>query len=249
MIGLTQDLDEEGLREIGEQVHALYSRGPFGRVLKIEIDGILFRAYARHQHRLKRIAEDFRWYHLGPQDVRELSVRLRITETRVETLLEQAALADGIRDLEATEIIAIIQNLANQVNQEKEDLVEAKLRLFVSNRVLRSYIEAFLLQAGGIPETSFHRGHLVIRIGDLLLAASGQGNDMRKFLTTVAKACKSHDRSIAKNEFAESLNQKTPNEVASQAAKVIISKVLGDGGGDLMKDLFGVVRATVKKNN
>ena len=71
MIGLTRDIDADGLREIGEQVHSLYSRGPFGRFLKTEIDGILFRAYARHQHRLKRSGEEFRWHHLGPQDVRE----------------------------------------------------------------------------------------------------------------------------------------------------------------------------------
>ena len=88
MTSLTQDIDADGLREIGEQVHALYSRGPFGRVLKTEIDGILFRAYARHQHRLKRRAGEFRCHHLGPQDVRDLSIRLRITESRVETLLE-----------------------------------------------------------------------------------------------------------------------------------------------------------------
>ena len=75
MSGLTQDLDADGLREIGEQVHALYSRGPFGRVLKTEIDGVLFRAYARHQHRLKRGTEEFRWHYLGPQDLRELSNR------------------------------------------------------------------------------------------------------------------------------------------------------------------------------
>ena len=70
MICLTQEIDADGLREIGEQVHALYSRGPFGRVLKTEIDGILSRAYARHQHRLKRGGEEFRWHHLGLQDVR-----------------------------------------------------------------------------------------------------------------------------------------------------------------------------------
>jgi hypothetical protein len=246
MIGLTQDIDVDGLREIGEQVHALYSRGPFGRVLKTEIDGVLFRAYARHQHRLKRGAEEFRWYHLGPQDVRDLSIRLRINQSRVETLLEHAALADGIRDLDTTEIIAIIQRLASKTHQDKKDLDEAKLRLFVTNRVLRSYIEAFLLQGGGIPETSFHRGHLVIRLGDLLLAATRQGDDMEQFLATVARACKSYNRILAKAEFSEALNQKTPGEVAGQAAKVIMNKVLGDGGGDLMKDLFGVVSATLK---
>ena len=248
MIHLTRDMDADGLREIGEQVHALYSRGPFGRVLKTEIDGILFRAFARHQHRLKRRTEEFRWHHLGPQDVRDLSIRLRITERRVETLLEQAALSDGIRDLGTTETIAIIQDLANKTHQDKRDLEEAKLRLFVTNRVLRSYIEAFLLQGGGIPETSFHRGHLVIRIGDLLLAASGQSHDMEKFLATVAKACKSHNRSLEKTEFSEALNQKTPSEVAGQAAKVIINKVLGDGGADLMKDLFGLISATCTSN-
>ena len=155
-------------------------------------------------------------------------------------------MADGINDLGTAEIVEIIQDLATKTHQAKKDLEEAKLRLFITNRVLRSYIEAFLLQGGGIPETSFHRGHLVIRIGDLLLAASGQGEDIEKFLATVAKACKSHNRILAKAEFSEALNQKTPGEVAGQAAKVIMNKVLGDGGADLMKDLFGVVRATFK---
>ena len=142
-------------------MHALYSRGPFCSVLKTEIDGSLFRAYARHQHRLKRRTEEFRWHHLGPQYVRDLSIRLRINESRVETLVEQAALADGLNDLGPAEIIAIIQDLATKTHQDKKELEDAKLRLFVTNRVLRSYIEAFLLQGGGIPETSFHRGHLV----------------------------------------------------------------------------------------
>ena len=66
MTSLTQAIDADGLGEIGEQVHVLYSRRPFGRVLKTEIDGILFRPYARHQHRLKRRTEEFRWNHLGP---------------------------------------------------------------------------------------------------------------------------------------------------------------------------------------
>lgn len=246
MIGLTQDMDADGLREIGEQVHALYSRGPFGRFLKTEIDGIVFRAYARHQYRLKRRPEAFRWHHLGPQDVRNLSIRLRITESRVETLPVKAALADGIQDSGTTEIIAIIQDFATKTRQDKKDLEDAKLRLFVTSRVQRSYIEAFLLQGGGIPETSFHRGHLVIPIGDLLLAANGQGDDMEQFLATVAKASKSHNRILAETECSEALNQKTPSEVAGQAAKVIIKQVLGDGSGDLMKDLFGVVSATFK---
>lgn len=60
MIGLAQDIEAEGPREIGEQVYALYSRGPFGRLLKKEVDGISLRAYARHQHRLKWRTEEFR---------------------------------------------------------------------------------------------------------------------------------------------------------------------------------------------
>ena len=214
--------------------------------MKTEIDGSLFRAYARHQHRVKRRIEEFRWQHLCPQDVRDLSIRLRITESRVETLLEQAALADGINDLGTAEIVEVIQDLATKTHQAKKDLEEAKLRLFITNRVLRSYIEAFLLQGGGIPETSFHRGHLVIRIGDLLLAASGQGDDMEQFLAAVARACESQNRSLAKSEFSKALSQKTASEVAGQTAKVIMNKVLGDGGADLMTDLFGVVSGTFK---
>lgn len=155
-------------------------------------------------------------------------------------------MSDGIQDLGTAEIITIIQDLAAKTHQDKKDLEEAKLRLFVTNRVLRSYIKAFLLPGGGIPETSFHRGHLVIRLGDLLLAGSGKSDDMEEFLATVAKACKSQKRSLANSEFTVTLNHKTSSEVASKAAKVIMNKMLGDDGADLMKDLFGLVRATFK---
>lgn len=58
-------MDADGLCEIGEQVYALYRRGPFERVLKTAIERALFRAYARHQRRLKRRPEEFRWHDLG----------------------------------------------------------------------------------------------------------------------------------------------------------------------------------------
>lgn len=34
MKGRSQEIDADRLSEIGEQVHALYSSGPFGRALK-----------------------------------------------------------------------------------------------------------------------------------------------------------------------------------------------------------------------
>jgi hypothetical protein len=181
MIGIKQDMDAEGLREIGEQSHALSSRGP-----------------------------------LGAQDVRELSIRLRITERRVETLLEQVALVDGIGDFGAAQLIAIIQELATKTLQDKKDLEEAKLPLFVTNRVLRSYIEDFLLRAGGIPETSSHRGYLVIRIGNLLLAAIGRGHDVEQFLSVVVKACQSQNRLLTVTEYTTVLHERTPSEVAGK---------------------------------
>lgn len=68
MIGLTQGIDAYILREIGEHVHALCSRGSFGHALKTEIEGILFPAYARNQYRLKRPTGNFRWFPSdGPQ--------------------------------------------------------------------------------------------------------------------------------------------------------------------------------------
>ena len=71
---------------------------------------------------------------------------------------------------------------------------------------------------------------------------------MEKFLATVAKACKSHNRSLEKAEFSEALNQKTPAEGAGQAAKMVVNKLLGDGGADVMKDLFGLIRSTFTSN-
>lgn len=55
MIGLTQNMDAEGLREIGGQVRARYGHGPYGHVLNTEIDGVLFSASAQDQHSIKEL--------------------------------------------------------------------------------------------------------------------------------------------------------------------------------------------------
>lgn len=68
--------------------------------------------------------------------MRELSIRLRITKSRVETLLEKVPLTDGIQDMEPTETIAIIQNSASKIHQEQKTSNKPKIQLFVTNLVL-----------------------------------------------------------------------------------------------------------------
>src|SRR5699024_10649761 len=40
-------------------------------------------------------------------------------------------------------------------------------RFYIPNKFTRSAIESLLARGGGIPETSFHKSHLVIRFQDL----------------------------------------------------------------------------------
>lgn len=237
--------DNDMLLELGKSVDALYRRGTFGRVLKSEIDLLMFGAYARRHFQRKYPDLKFRWYALGPDDIRELSVSLKITESRVEALLEQAALADGVEDLDPIEMIGVVQDLVNKTRQEKADLKEGKLRVFVSNRVLRSYIEAFLLQGGGLPETSFHRGQLIIRVGDLLISATQLGDDMDAFLSAVVKTSRAEERQLAKTDFSDELERRTPGEVANGVARVLIDRLGGPESSRLLGELFGLIKEVV----
>lgn len=207
--------------QLGRNLVDLYQQTPFGKVAKSEVEWRVFAAYSRIVfEKDPKLWKDgrFIWIRLEPSHLRKLSLDLRISELRVASAVEQCALAEGAEELSTAEALNEIERLANLHHQDSKDLEAGKIRLFIPNRVVRKAIGAFLSRNGAIPDTSFNRDHLVIRIADLLIAASGNSEAdfdgrMEYLLDQLVKQGRTERRKV------ESFSEK-------QASKSLMDKAL-----------------------
>jgi len=237
------------LSALGEKIFDLYGKGIFGKVSKQEIDTIVFGYYVRDilsdENELHK-PEGFGWHRITPENIRLISLRLRITENRVCALLEQCALLEGQRELSTTEIIDEIEILTKKQKHIKSDLEHGNLRLFMPNRVARRSIEGFLLRNGGIPETSFHSDHLIIRLSDLILALPEE-KSQRSFLEKIIDVTLEESRNEELERFKEQLSEKTTIEIANHLSKDIF-KSFNIPAGDIVVDkIFSWLRKSLMK--
>ncbi len=227
-------------KRLAEQLLSLYRRAPFGTVSKKEIDLLAFDALVCNL----RGEERTRWWDLQPEDVRQLSLDLKISESRVEALIEQVALQQGSASIEDGVLLKIIKDMAIKTRQEVKDIAEGKFRLYVSNRLLRSAIEGLLLSGGGVPETSFNRGQLVLRIGDLLVAYAGdRGSD---FLVAIAAKANDDAKIQPQKDIEVALQKKTLRESAAALGGILLNRALGKGADEALGEVFNLIIKEVK---
>ena len=215
------------------------------RQQKSEIDLKVFATLVRIAFREQPFlweAERFLWLRIEPVHLRRLSIELRITETRVASLVEQCALSEGAENLAGATAIAEIQGLAKRYRQDTSDLKEGRLRLFIPNRYTRRAIEAFLSSNGAIPDTSFHRDHLVIRLGDLLLASAGTSEQERsQFLQEIAERASAEMDQDALRQFEQALGAKSLSDRALQLGKALTARLVDQSTGAAVAGMLGLI--------
>ena len=230
---------------LGVQILGLYRQTIFGKTTKAEIDLKVFATVVRIAFRDEPAlwgGEHFLWFRIEPVHLRRLSIELRITETRIASLLEQCALAEGGETLEGVAAISEIQRLAERYRQDRSDLKEGRLRLFIPNRYTRRAIEAFLSSNGAIPDTSFHRDHLVIRLGDLLLASARTADqEPSEFLRELAERAAAETDQDALKDFEQALNAKSVGERAMQLGKALTGRLVDHATGAAVGGLLGLI--------
>lgn len=225
---------------LGDKLLALYERAPFGSVSKKEIDFLAFDALVANTLDRQSVV----WWALGPEEVRQISLKLKISESRVEALIEQVALQQSAASIKNDQLLNKIKQLATETMQDPKDIKLGKFRLYVSNRVLRSAIEGLLLNGGGVPETSFNRGQLVIRLGDLLVVyANESGSD---FLVKIAEKANDDAKDQLKKDVQAALNKKTLRERAAELGVILLNRIAGKGADEALGAVFKLIAQEVK---
>ena len=97
----------------------------------------------------------------------------------------------------------------------------------------------------------FHRGQLIIRVGDLLISATRQGGDMDASLSAVVKTSRAAEQQLARTDFSAALEKRTSGEVANGVGKVLIDRLGGPESSRLLGELFGLIKETgnIKKGS
>lgn len=227
-------------KSLGVKLLALYERAPFGTASKKEVDFLVFDALVANILGRQSVV----WWELGPEDVRQISLKLKVSESRVEALIEQVALQQSAASIQSDQLLDKIKKLALETRQDPKDISSGKFRLYVSNRVLRSAIESLLLDGGGLPETSFNRGQLVIRLGDLLVVYANQGGS--DFLVKIAAKANDDAKGQAKKDIEVALNKKTLREKAAELGVILLNRVAGKGADEALEGVFKLITQEIK---
>lgn len=139
-------------RDLGQQLLDAYRHGLFGKVSRPEIDAMVFAAsvqilYADRQDLWIELegSRRFNWLRLGVKEFVQIDARLKLSTTRINTLIENASVLNHGVEPSMPVLLAELKLLLNQTKQSSAELKRGLIRLHVVNRTTRKALEAFLL--------------------------------------------------------------------------------------------------------
>jgi hypothetical protein len=229
---------------LGKKILNAYRRTIFSKISKSEIDlivfGALIKIYLKDEADIFQ-GENINWLKISSEHIRKLSLSLMITETRVSNLIEQCALMEWKQKESDELVLAEMKNLLTKTRQNAKDIAEGILQIYVPNKFTRTAIEAFLTKDGGIPDTSFNRNHLKIRLVDLLKSLRNKDKDNHEMLLELAKKANKESKDTEFNKIINTAEQKTGIEKTKLLTSAIIKPFLGKGGEFIADNFFDFI--------
>ena len=158
--------------DLNEEIIKLYTRSGFGKVLKSEVDTIVF-----HHLLLDKLKVSFKdllkdekiiYYLINKEHIRVLSLEFRITEAAFTRLLENDFLLSLSEPKEESSVNDILLELILKREIKRENIKNGKLCFYISNPIPRKILETELFKIGGIADYSFNRDLFIIEFYDLL---------------------------------------------------------------------------------
>jgi hypothetical protein len=133
-------MDKE--KNLEEAIKDLYLRAGYGRVLKSEIDTLVFHYFLLENLKQKPL------YFIDKKDLFELSSKLRVPESKIKRLLEDDYLVNYQND-QKTNAAEILRNIVSGLNITRDGIKDGKLRLPVANPITRKILEVEIFDSGG----------------------------------------------------------------------------------------------------
>ena len=224
--------------QIANNIFNSYTRQGFGKLLKSEIDLIMF------DFSLKMIFadckpsyfydEELNYFMINKQDIYMLSKKLKITETKIKSFIEQIGLINSLLDNDELALNSFI-TLFKKQKQDKTLLEEGKLRFYVPNKLLKNYLEAKIDENGSIPNYTFNNDILEFDIFVLFALFDKKEEDISKWIKSQNNIINDDEiKKIQKNLTKEKISL---TNLGKEASKTLLSKFIGKSG-DMLVDRF-----------
>ncbi|MFA5480426.1 MAG: hypothetical protein WC002_10730 [Candidatus Muiribacteriota bacterium] len=228
-----KDENSELYLELGNELIEKYQTTIFGKISKAEIDIIVFNYLVKII-----IGAETPLFKINKEQIRRISLTLGITESRVSTMIENVFLYEtkvkGEEGELKAKILEEIFELAGQTIQDKKDLEEGKIRIYIPNKIFKNAIQHYFIQIGGLIDTTFNRNIMVIRLVDLLKVRMDSKEISEEHLKKIIKNIKSQQNFDEKQkQFLKELNEKPASEIGVEIIKDLATIYLGEKTIDL----------------
>jgi hypothetical protein len=249
---------------LGGALIKLYTRAGFGRVLKAEIDALVF-----HYLVLEKLGAmdagligegKINYFRINRRHIHALSLELRITEAVVVRLLENDYLTNfaNAGNTEESYLPSILMGMIEATGIKKENIKDGKLKFNVANPIVQKILQTAIYNIGGIVDCSFNKDIVIIELYDILhlMKFSDDVTIKRQIEVLVSVKIKNAEPSVEEKKFLEEFQKKPVAEqlkgVLKGGVTVAAKKFLGEEGGDdavgLVERLLNLAKDNLIKN-
>jgi hypothetical protein len=237
--------------ELGTKLIELYTRSNFGKLLKAEVDALVFHYLLLERLDKRRLTAGggINYLALEKDDLYRLSQELGLPQSRLDSLLENDSFLYGNRDdLVPDFLIGLIKRRVLTADTLK---TTGKVQLWAANPITRKLLEAQTYLTGGIVDCERNREVLVWNLPDFLrLLDLSYDAQSRKAILALLRAGVKDDGSPETKTFLAELEK--PDVSVPALLKTLVteaaSRVAGDRLGGLLTEVGEYVFKSVKES-
>jgi hypothetical protein len=231
---------------LGNEIIRIYQRIGFGRVLKSEIDLLVF-----HSLLFERLGDKFKseigihYYNVDKSEIYRLSLVFGMTESRFKRFFED----DFLLRKESVAIRPYILDVVNSRAIRERPLKEGKIQLLLANPIAKKALEERMYSVGGIVDFGNNSEIALVEIYDLLrLIEFTEEKKVAEIIRHNILAKRKIDENDPEiNKFFKELERIPVEQRLKRIALGLAEKVIGSAGEEIVGAFFDAIRGGEKK--
>jgi hypothetical protein len=227
---------------LADDIIKLYLRGGYGKVLRSEIDTVVF-----HYFLMNEVGDPPSYFTIDKEKIFELSTKLKLSESRFKRLLDDDYTIynkdDNNKDnKDEISLGPILSDIIRKRGLTKESFKNGKLCLNISNPIVKKLLDVEMYKKGGIIDYSFNNEKIVIEVYDFLRLF----NDDKTIIEELNRVIRSKKKLTPEGEkFLNEVNEKNLSSTLKKIAGGVLSGVLGKAGEELVEVGFDIVSKVI----
>lgn len=219
-------MTENQYENLGKTIYEKYFENGFGKILKSEIDTIVFHSYLLGKTEILSDKNQIDYNKINKNTIYNFSLETGLSESTIQSKIEadyyyQLRLNKGNKQTEEQfNLKEFIENQLKRKNQNDSEFVkEGKLKVFIANPILKKQFVNALSTAGGIPDFSFNKDIVSINVFDAIKILEISDEAVNKVILEKSKNYLVNQNDQKLKQIAE----KTQGGTAKETVKNIIT--------------------------